>query len=467
MESGPDPPSPPLAAEQPADELPAGVPPKRRTRWLAAMVVLLLAIVAAAALGWSPLVRWLTLRQAARLGVEIELGEVEVAWEAVTLRDFGFRLHGVDGLDGTVARLTIAIDGLTPQALEAVGVDVTLEGAATDLGLSLATFAKDHPEIFALPSAAEEVSLRWRPQAGGEPWLTLQDATVRPQAQGGRLVAERVKVAGLSVGRVGASWEGDQAEVVIGLGEDDLADAPVLLLVEHASTEPKATFTLRPTPLERLAGPFALALPVSGVTASGKTVLRFSGEGPNAPIEGSLEAHFEGYRPPVPSEVKGIAFGDDTTVAAQVAITGDRRKVALRQVQVKHGAFELEGEGSMVREPDHTVVSMKLKGQLACNQLAAAAANIRVGGEVGSWLGRLAGKAVTGSVGVTVSLRADTRKLAEAAIVQQIGIGCGLRPDRLIPTVPRLPGGLPEVPKIEIELPSKGKLPKIQIGGKK
>jgi len=436
----------------------AGLPKKRR--WPRVVLVLLLGLVVVAAIvvavGFDPFVRWLTLREAARLGVELELGEVEVGWEQVTVVDFDFRLDGVEGLTGHVDRVTARLDRLEPRAVEAHGVALDLEGSATDLALALATFAKDHPEIFALPAEADDVDVTWRPVAGEEPWLTVEGAEVKPEAHGGRLLAKKVKVVGFSVGKVGATWEGDDGEVVIGLGEDDLDDAPLRVTVEHALKRPEATFRLRPTPLEHLAGPLAMALPVQGVTASGEVALTFDPGKRAAPITGTLDAKFEGYRPPVPPEVKGIVFGDDTEVKSKVEVSADRKKVALRDIEVLHGAFHLVGEGSMVREPDHAVVAMALKGKLACNQLAAAAANIRVGGQVGSWLGKLAGRTVTGSVGVMVTVRADTRDLAKASMKQQIGIGCGLRPDRILPNMPKLPDELPELP----DLP---KLPKIEI----
>ena len=459
-----DPYQPPPVAE--GDAPIPGLPKKRRwPRVVLAVVggVILLAAIALA-VGFGPLVRWLTLREAARLGVELELGEVEVSWEEVTVLDFEFTLHGVGGVKGHVDRLTVTVDGLAPRAIEARGIALDLEGNATDLGLALVGFAKDHPEIFALPAEADDVDVTWRPDGGEDPWLQVRDATIAPHEHGGELVAKKVEVVGYSIGKVGASWEGDDAEVVVGLGESDLEDAPVRVVVKHGLARPEATFTLRPTRLERLAGPLAVALPIEGVTASGKTKLTFTGDGPKSPIEGTLEAKFAGYRPPVPPEVKGIVFGDDTELASRIAISSDRKKVTLDEIQVKHGAFQLVGEGSIVRGDDHAVAAMALKGTLACNQLAAAAANIRVGGPVGSWLGKLAGRVVTGSVGVVVTVRADTRELEKASMKQQLGMGCGLRPDRILPgmpELPELPKDLPELPKIEIELPKLPKLPKL------
>lgn len=459
-------PEEPIVPEADGPEAIPGMPKKRR--WPRVVLATLGAAVLlggiAIALGFGSLVRWLTLREAARLGVELELGEVEVAWESVTVVDFYVTLHGVGGVKAHVDRLTVSVDGLEPRRLEAQGIDLELEGAATDLGLALAGFAKDHPQIFALPAKAADVDVTWRPSPDEEPWLTLSDADVTPTKHGGELVAEKVEVVGLSVGKVGASWEGDDAEVVVGLGESDLEDAPVHVRVKHALARPEATFTLRPTELERLAGPLAVALPIRGVTASGVATLTFDGDGPAAPIDGTLEASFEGYRPPVPPEVNGIVFGDDTVVTSRIAVSSDRKRVSFDELRVLHGAFQLAGEGSAVRARDHAVLAMALKGTLACNQLAAAAANIRVGGQVGSWLGKLAGRVVSGNVGVVVTVRADTRALEKATMKQQIGVGCGLRPDRILPgmpELPELPKELPELPKIEIQLPKLPKLPKL------
>ncbi|MEQ9321535.1 MAG: hypothetical protein RIF41_20385 [Polyangiaceae bacterium] len=458
-------PTQPSAPDDPEAPI-AGVPkPRRWPRVLLAVLGGLLVVGAIAlAVGFGPLVRWLTLREAARLGVELELGEIEVSWESVTVLDFAFTLHGVGGVRGHVDRLTVAVDGLEPRSVDARGVELDHEGNATDLGLSLAGFAKDHPEIFALPAEADDVDVTWRPNPDDDPWLVLSDATITPRKRGGELVAKKVHVVGMSVGKVGASWEGDDAEVVVGLGESDLDDAPVRMQVKHALVRPEATFTLRPTKLERLAGPLAMALPVKGVTASGVTRLTFDGRGPSAPIVGTLEAKLEGYRPPVPPEVKGIVFGDDTVVRSKVTVSRGRDEVTFDELEVLHGAFRLTGEGSAVRDEDHAVLAMSLKGTLACNQLADAAANIHVGGEVGSWLGKLAGRVVTGNVGVVVTVRADTRELEKATLKQQIGVGCGLRPDRILPgmpELPELPKELPELPKIEIELPKLPKLPKL------
>jgi ADP-dependent NAD(P)H-hydrate dehydratase / NAD(P)H-hydrate epimerase len=466
---------PAIEADQTVDQGPTSIEAGAKRRKMSggrkALLALLWLVALASitvAMGWSPFLRWLTLREATRHGIELTLPESDAALDLdltslsggnLTLRKMAFRLRGVGGLSGSAERVTIAfvVDGLRPTAVVGDGLQLELVGSATDLGIALAGYIKDHHELWSLPAEAKGVAIRWRPRAGEDPWVTIEGATVDPDAEGGTLTADDVAVVGFSVGKVGASWRGDDAEVTMGFGTEDLERAPVHVVVEHALKRPRATFTLKPTNIAQLAGPMAMLLPVADVTVSGRARLTFVGDGPASPIEGDVEATFEGYRPPVPPEVAGIVFGDSTSIRADVSLTGDRRRLTMKPIEVKHGAFELDGEGSMVRElgskgADYAIVALALKGQLSCAQLATAAARIRVGGIAGSWLGHLAGRAVTGSVGVSVALRADSRRLAEASIDQQIGVGCGLRPERLLPNMPKLPGQLPALPKIEIDL---------------
>ncbi|MEZ4440605.1 MAG: hypothetical protein R3B72_16015 [Polyangiaceae bacterium] len=431
--------------EEEAAEAPA---PRRGCRGaLLALGALLVIAAAVVAFGWAPFVRWMTLREATRHGVELTLGHVEATWGSVEIRDCRFRLAGVAGLEGSCRRLTVSLDGVVPLRIEASGVDLALVGSATDLGLELAAYAKDHPELFRLPALAEDVDARWRPDPDEEPWLVIEGARVEPQGDGAALEATSVALRGFDVGRVGAVWNGDDVVVRFGFGAKDLAEAPVELVVEHARAQPKATFTLRKTRVDRLAGAFAVVLPDRDITAEGRVEVTFAA--PGEPITGKLQARFEGYRPPVPPEVQGIVFGDATEVKTDLSLTPDYRRLTLKPLAVEHGAFALTGEGSMVREADYSVVAMALRGSLSCAALAAAAAQIRVGGVVGSWLGQLAGKTVTGSVGVTVTLRADSRKLNDAAFQQQIGVGCGLRPERILPgMLSELPGKLPALPSL-------------------
>src|SRR5690606_30595429 len=114
---------------------------------------------------------------------------------------------------------------------------------------------------------------------------------------------------------------------------------------------------------------------------------------------------------------------------------------------------KLAGAGTIDRHGDEAAIAMTLKGSLGCADLAAAATRTHVQGELGRVLGGLAGKALQGSVGFTVTLEADTANLLAAKVRPVIGVGCGLRPlsiDDLpkLPDLPELPDELPKLPKL-------------------
>lgn len=112
---------------------------------------------------------------------------------------------------------------------------------------------------------------------------------------------------------------------------------------------------------------------------------------------------------------------------------------------------------------------MKLLGNLPCADLAAAAVEKELSGlgQLGRLAGKLTKQVLKGSVGVTVAVEADSRRLAEAKVAKIIGIGCGLKP-LTIPNLadfPQLgeiplPEGLKELPKgLPSALPPPSSLP--------
>ena len=48
------------------------------------------------------------------------------------------------------------------------GVDVSVEGSAASLAVDLSEWTKDYPRTYALEVAVSDVSLVWRPEAGGK-----------------------------------------------------------------------------------------------------------------------------------------------------------------------------------------------------------------------------------------------------------------------------------------------------------
>lgn len=423
--------------------------------WIALGVVGALSI--AAALAYEPLLRHLVLTRAREGGVIFSrIDTIGLGWGTVTLEGVAFTLDGVEGLEGEAAAIDLSRDGLTPTAITAREMRLELVGSAVDLLLGLGRWTDRHPELWRLPADVSDVTLRWRPAPDADPWLSARGARVIPTAHGAKLEAERAQILGVGVGRVGAAWDGEGARAAFGFGEDDLEGAPLRAVIHHGERPARLVIDLDPVRVADLAGPLAMILPVPDIRASGKADLTLFDDGR---IEGPIDARFDGYRVPVPRELGAFVFGDTTTMKTHAVIDAAFEKVALRDVAVTHGAVKLAGSGTIDRQGDEAAIEMVLKGNLGCADLAAAATRTHVEGELGRVLGGLAGKALQGSVGFTLTLTADTRNLLAAKVRPVIGVGCGLRPlsledlPKLPDDFPKLPEGLPKLPEGFPKLP--------------
>ncbi len=450
------------------------------------------ALVIAAALLLPDYIEREALRQMRERGLELDSYELEYGWGWVKLTNAKGRLVGVRSLALSFKTIDVELAGREPERIDVSGMDVQASGSAPTIALELGAWSKRFPSTYALPLSAAGVAVTWKPDAQGPPWLEMGGGTIAKTPAGTVFAAEHVKVAGTDVGKVGATWTGTSSSVAIGLGETELAKAP--LKVEVAlSTHPVVTFRLAPTKLEKLAGPFAIELPVENVSGSGEVALTFASQDALLPAEGRAQLALEGWVPPHPIELDGFVFGNVTTFDTKLAISPDAKTVTLTDGKVKAGKFELKGGGSIVREVDHALIHLVFSGNLPCPALAGAAAESRLGHLLGFAAGKIAGAAarqlVEGTVAVEVRVDADSQKLKEAKLERRIGIGCGLKPLTLeelrklgelipggaelsvladeiarmpppdlalpppsaLPKLPTLPSGLPQLPRIDIE----------------
>ncbi len=430
------------AAQSPSGGAPLAAPGKRPRRWPFVVAGILVVLLAAIAVAWGPVTREITVRQARAHGVILlEIGDVELGWGEVTVRDFAFELEDVKGLTGTAKKLTVELDGLQAASLDGDELELKLVGSAAVLAVAISEWTGSHPELVRIPSKAEDVSLSWRESAGGPVWLKFRGGTIEPLKNGAKLAAERTSVFGLPIGGVGAVWKGDEATAKLGFGRSDEDEAPISIEVEDLRSKPKATIELRPTPLLKLSGPLGMLLPIQGVTVSGDAVLRYKGER-KAPILGHVNAKLAGYAPPLPRQAQGFVFGDTTTLSTDVEFSADRKKVSLQKLKVKHGGFELTGGGSITRGKSYAAIELNLSGNIQCVALAKAALAGGMGGRLGPLAARLASGAVKGSVRVKLAIEADSRNLLSTKIESSLGVGCGIQ----WPDLPTLPDGLPSIP---------------------
>lgn len=454
------------------------------------LVILLIAAGGVFALFFAkPLAFDLAVKRAKEHGVELRPKSVSLGFGSVTVHDASFALVGLEPIHGSIRELEVSLSWTRPVGIRLSGVDVEAVGSAPTLVLGVTEWAKRYPATLRLPTEAREVTLVWRKAPGAEPWLTLSGGSVQRAGAETHFGADksvlgvcRERDAGAPVcpdlGKIGAAWTADEAEVAIGFGVEDTARAPVRLRVAHALPEPTADITLVPVDLDRLAGPFGVKLPIKDVTASATVHLVMPKGLEGGAVTGTLDASLKGYVPPHPRELDGFVFGDTTTLSAKLRVDEARERAELSEVKVTAGAFKLGGTGSVFREGDHGAVQLDLTGSLPCSALAGAAADSYLGKALGGLAGQLARQLVKGGVGITVAISARSDDLENAKVVKKIGIGCGLRPvggidvgelleGKLPPLpsgLPPLPSGLPPLPKLELEVgpPPKSQPPKDQ-----
>jgi ADP-dependent NAD(P)H-hydrate dehydratase / NAD(P)H-hydrate epimerase len=440
-------PEAPAGAPAPAPR--AGKPQKRRRSWPFIVGGVLLVLIAGVAIASQPLLSYFAREHAAKNGIVLtELEDVDLGWGTITLEGFRFRFDEVEGIEGSGKALTVTLDGTRPKKLAGEELELELTGSAAVLAVAISEWAGDHPELVRIPSDVKDVDVSWRESEGGPVWLRIVGGSIQPSKKGARLAADGTEVLGLSTGAAAAVWNGDEATVRLGVGTDDLDDAPVRIVVEDLKSEPKATITMKPTPLDKLAGPLGMFLPLGGIQLSGAADMRYAGK-KKAPIVGHVDATLTGFSVPLPKEAQGFVFGDTTQLSTDVEIGPDRRTVTLKKTKVTHGEFTLEGQGTITRGKGGATIDLDLVGKISCQALAKAAIKGGVGDRLGGLAERLASGAVTGSVEVKLHIQADTGSLLSTKIDRSLGIGCGISwpsmPD--IPEIPKIPG-LPELPAL-------------------
>jgi ADP-dependent NAD(P)H-hydrate dehydratase / NAD(P)H-hydrate epimerase len=398
----------------------------------ASLLVLLGLAVGVAALLIPRFIEREVIAQARAQGVELELGELDYGWEWAEIKNAKARLIGVRGLRIAFQRVLVDLDGTKPERFEFTGLNVEADGSLPALALDLGAWTKRFPSFYALPLSAAQVAVEWRPEAGRPPWLSLRNGTAASAAGATVVAAENAHVAGANVGRVGATWSKTATNVALGLGEPELAKAPLRVDVDVASARPKLRLTLAPTPLERLAAPFAIELPVKDVTGSVEVELEFASQEAALPERGHAKGELKGWIPPHPAELDGFVFGDTTLVETDLALAPNGTDASLTNTRIVAGKFALAGGGALTREAAELKLHLDLTGALPCDALASAAAASRLGKllgrEAGEKAGALAKRVVGGSVNVRVQVNASTRDLAAAEVSRSLGIGCGLRP---------------------------------------
>jgi hypothetical protein len=414
-------------------------------------------------------------------GVTVKPDDIAFGWGWVQLTQVAVSLDHVRSVQMQVGRIDVTLDGFTPLAIGLSNVDGVVTGSLTNVGLELSEWTKAHPSAYSLPLSANNVRVRFVEPAGTPPWLEVSSGELTRTAAGGTFAAQHAHFLGVDLGKVGAGFARAGSTIALGYGESDLAKAPFRVEIALGGKVPTATFTLAPTPAERLAKPLGVPLPLPGVIVSSQTTIAFAEGAAAGAISGTTSVTLKGYVPPHPFELDGFIFGDTTTFDTKFALPPTRDRITLSESRLKAGKFELSGGGLLTRSSDHSEANIALKGELPCSALASVEAESRLakilGGtsELTAKAGKLAERLIGGSVAIGLSLHVDTRNVLAAKVARSIGIGCGLHPLTLaelaklvplpadvtellqnfpalpsdlskLPPLPGLPSGLPPLP---------------------
>ena len=137
---------------------------------------------------------------------------------------------------------------------------------------------------------------------------------------------------------------------------------------------------------------------------------------------GSFSLLLDGYIPPHPKEASGIVFGKQTKLSGNVRVDG--LIVYLNDLNVEAGSFKLQGSGSVNFLTGS--IELRLRGNIACSELAVSAVSAHLGREAAILTRGLASGRLGGTVGVRVSVDGKLSDIANVKIVPSAMVGCNI-----------------------------------------
>jgi hypothetical protein len=272
-------------------------------------------------------------------------------------------------------------------------------------------------------ASASEVRVSWRPKQGAPAWLDVAGGWLASDGKSARFTAQAAKVNGASIGALSASAAIDASGIAVEVGDRPGAEATLAAKLTSGA-RPSLVLTARPVPIASLGAALGVTLPATSARASGRVELALTGG--SAPIQGTASIDLDGWVPPHPRELSGVITGKKTSARTSISIEPDRSRAKLDGVEVRAGKLVLKGAGTIAAEGDHAVLRLDLAGPVACADLARGVAREQVGGALGALAGDLAGRALSGSAEVSVSVEGDSRDLGAAKVKPKVGLGCAL-----------------------------------------
>ncbi len=431
----------------------------RAVRFVVAMLAVACFVIGGALTGAYLAIRHIVtttaIDYAKALGVALTPAEVRFGPTFIQLLDSRFVALEVPGVSGSVRRIDVELSALRPSHLLLSGIAVEAKGDPLVLKDSaLRYWERFRPSLPAGQVDARLPTVAWRHLAlnlttGNAllPTASLTELTIAtnvgPTHDETTIRTATTKAGTFELGALEIAVRYQDSTFELGWGPT-LLESKWRVAYRDLPNLAQVKFSFQPANAKELLGRLGVATVPKGLettTLEGHIeALRNQTSGRTV---GTATLNLLGFVPPYPPELKGYRFANNTSLHSQFEIDPLGLAAELRGIALKTGDLSLVGHGRIERELLSARLRAELTTTLDCITLAKGYATDAVGGELGQWGARNAPQAIRGTVSVKVQIDADSSRLAEAKVIKQLGIGCGLRPMSIVDL---LNLGLPPMP---------------------
>lgn len=428
-----------------------------RKPWLLALAVLgLLGAVAAYFLhGWllAEIVARAAARGVALSDCRLDLGTTQVGLDGCSFamrpdgRALSPALSNV-AVGGSVERIEVELQGLSPSRLRVRGARVALVGEPNLRELIGGRPSFSSPDF---PVDVERSALSWQVAADVAPVLVLSDLSFGADV---KRLSSRFEIVRRANGQLSLGAEG----LEVTLGDPIQPEVRLILRVLPKAERVEVSLDLRRVPLRTLEGPWLqMTDTLRPIELEGRifvTVplgLRMDVPG------GDLHLTLHGLQFPVPSELDGLIYQSAPRLSGKLTMSRSFDRMTIADLNFITGELAMRGGAELTAVGSGLALKVRANGPLPCRAIAESAATAHADSALARLAGSFAQRALSGSVEVVAAIEGHTSDLEHARVMTTIGFGCGLAPlpvdlglskellDRLpldlLQSLPRLDGG--------------------------
>jgi ADP-dependent NAD(P)H-hydrate dehydratase / NAD(P)H-hydrate epimerase len=369
--------------------------------------------------------------QAQRRGVALSGCQLDLGWSQIGLDRCEFTLQP-DGrvasaaltnvaVSGSVDRLEIELDGLTPARARVLGAHALLSGEPRVREL-LGPGATGNLRALEWPVDVEQSAVSLQLDARGPQVLALSELSFDSRTQ---RLGSRFEIVRRAHGQLALGPEG----LEVTLGDPIRPEVRLIVRVLAKAERVDISLDLRRVPLRSLEGPWLqMTDALRPVELEGRIFasvpLGLSMEVPG----GDLNLTLHGLQFPVPRELDGLIYGSPPKLSGKFSMSRTFDRVTIPDLSFLTGELAMRGDAELQWLGQGLAIKSRTSGPLPCRAIADSAATAHADSPLGTLAGLFARRALTGSVDIIAAIEAHTSDLEHARVFTSIGVGCGLEP---------------------------------------